>query len=387
MVLSKKALAGIATYRYKPGTYTILDTSLTPFWTRCVSFFPIWMAPNLITLLGSCTLFLTTAIQLVYSPHFSETPPRWIPFTAAAGLFIYQTLDALDGKQARRTGSSSPLGQLFDHGCDAICTLFTAISAAATVQFGGGFGTFFLLSSLCTTFYLAQWEEYHTGIMTCGNGVIGVTEGQFLLIGVHLIAAVFGSELYAQPIFQSQKLGSVTFATALLVALVASNVLLVLGNIAHVLQNAQQIPSDELGHKQVSKLLACIQLIPVALVTILSWLWISGPNEAQYREFPLLFLGPIGILYVLLSTRMIVSHMCKIPFSSQLLVLLPAILVTLSGYAAQWSGSEEWIHPMMATISFGAFMLAIYMHYVYHVVMEICNHLGIQAFKIKARKE
>lgn len=29
-------------------------------------------------------------------------------------------MDAIDGKQARRTGTSSPLGELFDHGCDAI---------------------------------------------------------------------------------------------------------------------------------------------------------------------------------------------------------------------------------------------------------------------------
>jgi hypothetical protein len=29
---------------------------------------------------------------------------------------MYQTLDALDGKQARRTKTSSPLGELFDHG-------------------------------------------------------------------------------------------------------------------------------------------------------------------------------------------------------------------------------------------------------------------------------
>ena len=38
------------------------------------------------------------------------------------GLFVYQSLDAIDGKQARRTGSSSPLGELFDHGCDSIST-------------------------------------------------------------------------------------------------------------------------------------------------------------------------------------------------------------------------------------------------------------------------
>jgi phosphatidylglycerophosphate synthase len=43
------------------------------------------------------------------------------------GLFLYQTLDAIDGKQARRTGSSSPLGELFDHGCDAVSTSMLVI--------------------------------------------------------------------------------------------------------------------------------------------------------------------------------------------------------------------------------------------------------------------
>lgn len=46
--------------------------------------------------------------------------PWWAYVQAALGLFIYQTLDATDGKQARRTGTSSPLGELFDHGCDAL---------------------------------------------------------------------------------------------------------------------------------------------------------------------------------------------------------------------------------------------------------------------------
>jgi phosphatidylglycerophosphate synthase len=29
---------------------------------------------------------------------------------------MYQSLDAIDGKQARRTQTSGPLGELFDHG-------------------------------------------------------------------------------------------------------------------------------------------------------------------------------------------------------------------------------------------------------------------------------
>lgn len=48
--------------------------------------------------------------------------PRWACFLCALGLFIYQSLDAIDGKQARRTGTSTPLGELFDHGCDSIST-------------------------------------------------------------------------------------------------------------------------------------------------------------------------------------------------------------------------------------------------------------------------
>lgn len=32
------------------------------------------------------------------------------------GLFLYQTFDAIDGTQARRTGQSGPLGEMFDHG-------------------------------------------------------------------------------------------------------------------------------------------------------------------------------------------------------------------------------------------------------------------------------
>ena len=34
-------------------------------------------------------------------------------------LFFGFETDGIDGKQARRTGSSGPLGELFDHGLDS----------------------------------------------------------------------------------------------------------------------------------------------------------------------------------------------------------------------------------------------------------------------------
>jgi len=45
--------------------------------------------------------------------------PGWFAIWMGVAQCIYATLDNCDGKQARRTGSSSPMGMLFDHGCDA----------------------------------------------------------------------------------------------------------------------------------------------------------------------------------------------------------------------------------------------------------------------------
>lgn len=71
-----------------------------------------------------------------YTPDAKSEAPRWTYALCGLGLFIYQSLDAIDGKQARRTGTSSPLGELFDHGCDSISTVFVALSACAAVQLG-----------------------------------------------------------------------------------------------------------------------------------------------------------------------------------------------------------------------------------------------------------
>ena len=60
----------------------------------------------------------------------------WVPLGCALGLFIYQTLDAIDGKQARRTGSSNALGELFDHGCDSMSTIFVTLAGACAMGMG-----------------------------------------------------------------------------------------------------------------------------------------------------------------------------------------------------------------------------------------------------------
>jgi len=64
----------------------------------------------------------------------------------------------MDGKQARRTGNSSPLGMLFDHGCDAFNSFMQAITISRILMFDEwltGFAIFFTVA----LFYLATYEQ------------------------------------------------------------------------------------------------------------------------------------------------------------------------------------------------------------------------------------
>lgn len=93
------------------------------YWRWCIErWIPEWWAPNAMTLIGLIINVLACLLLVFYSPDSLQSIPPYALIMAAFGLFIYQTLDACDGKQARRTRTSSSLGELFDHGCDAVST-------------------------------------------------------------------------------------------------------------------------------------------------------------------------------------------------------------------------------------------------------------------------
>ena len=73
--------------------------------------------------------------------------------------------------QARRTGTSSPLGELFDHGCDAWATVF--ICGTFYSVFGRNYDgysiselrMYTILWSIFLSFHMSHWEKYLTGVM------------------------------------------------------------------------------------------------------------------------------------------------------------------------------------------------------------------------------
>ena len=125
-------------YAYVSGHRTPFDTILNPWWEAVEKIVPLNVHPNTLTVCSCVSAILGSCLLLGFCPYLSEFPPRWVLLGAAALFFLYQTLDATDGKHARRLGLSSPLGQLMDHGCDIICT--TPLTLLATAVIGGGVG-------------------------------------------------------------------------------------------------------------------------------------------------------------------------------------------------------------------------------------------------------
>lgn len=78
-------------------------------------------------------------------------------------------LDGVDGKQARRTNSSTPLGELFDHGLDSWACIFfvaTVYSVFGRGESGVGVATlYYILWVVLFSFILSHWEKYNTGIL------------------------------------------------------------------------------------------------------------------------------------------------------------------------------------------------------------------------------
>jgi len=107
-------------------------------------------------------------------------------------VFFYQTLDALDGKQARRLQLASPLGQLFDHGLDAVAA--TGLSMMGVYALGvQGWSALAIGSVGGILCYIANAAENTTNILLTGVGHVGVTEIQWTQIIGMLLAALWSS--------------------------------------------------------------------------------------------------------------------------------------------------------------------------------------------------
>ncbi len=109
-------------YQYNSVNRSILCNSpLADVWEWIAAILPMAITPNAVTMVGAACSWsvLLCAHTAREAGNNVEEAAQWI-FIGGLLVIMYNTLDNVDGKLARRRGMGSPLGQMMDHGCDSM---------------------------------------------------------------------------------------------------------------------------------------------------------------------------------------------------------------------------------------------------------------------------
>lgn len=94
--LEDNALQNLLAHKYSSATYSFADKILTPFWEWTVNLLPLWLAPNVITLLSLLHAVAFYAVFHYFCPTLNETAPSWAYVFFCYSLFMYQVLSSFE---------------------------------------------------------------------------------------------------------------------------------------------------------------------------------------------------------------------------------------------------------------------------------------------------
>lgn len=374
--------AGLKSYRYRGVDKSpISKYILTPYWSWAVTFLPMWMAPNLVTLLGFMFMIAAYITVVIVIPDLKTAVNPVFYFLFAACFWIYSTMDNIDGKQARRTNSSSPLGELFDHGCDALNCPIGAIVHIASLGLGFSWRSLVVLFISCWAFYLPTWEEYHTGVLYLGY-VNGPTEGLLAVISTIIISGIFGPSIW----FKELQIFS---HSILLIDLTMAGFIALF--IFYYVPSCLFTVYAETKVKKTSYFHAILQLLPITLGSISVSLWLSSKHSTVQTSNFILFFSTVGIVFGKMATKIIYSHVAKCPFPLYTGMMLPlmagSIFMFLANFLVPIKFTE--IVGKCETVylwSYFAMCVIGYANWIYHTIHSICLHCDIYCLQIKEKK-
>ncbi|XP_022252701.1 cholinephosphotransferase 1-like isoform X2 [Limulus polyphemus] len=365
-ILSPAQLKKLKEHKYSASGSSFLDPFMQPFWNWLVKKFPLWLAPNLMTIAGLVINIFTSLILVFYSPDARHEAPRWAFLICAVGLFVYQTLDACDGKQARRTGSSSPLGELFDHGCDSMSTVFVSLGVCIAVQLGAyPAWMFFQCFAAFALFYCAHWQTYVSGTLRFGK--FDVTEAQFTVMSIHLVSAVFGPSIWTTRIpwvnLEMKLLPVLCGIFAASIAVYSYFTVIFTGGIG---RNGSTVA----GTSVLSP------FIPMGFVVIPAFIIYQKSTTGIYEHHPCLYILAFGMVVAKVTNRLVIAHMSKSEMDYFDSVLVGPGMLFLNQYFNTFF--KEYIVLWLCLVYSTSDLL----HYCTIVCSQICNHMNIQMFRI-----
>lgn len=310
---------------------------------------------------------------------------------------MYQTFDNVDGKQARRTGTSSGLGELFDHGIDSLnCTLASLLETAALGLGTSKSGVFTALCP-CLPMFFSTWETYHTHTLYLGV-INGPTEGLLLACFFMVVSGIYGPSIWTEPLAKfltgdriflfrnlgltEAHLGDVSIRD-IWVALIITSLLF-----THIPFCIYNVVQARRGRGQpVAPVF--LEWTPMAVYTACTFAWLYSPHSTICAENHLvLFCVVMSFVFGRMTTKMILAHLTRQPFPYWTVMLWPlvggAVLANLPRLGLPpVSARAEYLY-LLAYLVFAA---VVYFRWAYLVTTSICSFLGINCLTIPREKQ
>lgn len=363
--ISAEGLGRLKEYKYRGVDHSLIYKLMYPMVIAIANRLPLWIAPNLITLTG--LLCMTAAYVLlcgVLSPDLATAAPAWVYVACAVAKFLYQVLDELDGKQARRTASSSPMGELFDHGCDALSCMLTTTTIAAAMQLGAGWWFWALNAAVFGAFYATIWEQLHTDFLELHH--LGPNEAHTTYILLMLLTAALGPAFWARPV-------PLLPALALRHAAVA---LLLLGTLIDLAINFRRVAPFV---RSARDLVRSVRLLaPLPLCAGLSALWCAAEPAVLHAHPQALALG-LGFLNSHQVGTLIVSRVTKDPPRPYTLSMLALALAVADALTLRLAS------PGARVVAFALLAALAWAHFAASTIVQLCHALGVRLLHIPVR--
>lgn len=146
-------------YSYSADDLSLLDSILVPHVVRpLLKILPYSIPANIITIFSNTCVFIAFLIARL---SLKGTYKGW--FFIPILLFIYLIGDAIDGEQARRTKTGSPLGEFLDHFLDTFVTGELILSVIFVYHFLNPFVIYLVIYFSYLTQNALFWEKYKKG--------------------------------------------------------------------------------------------------------------------------------------------------------------------------------------------------------------------------------
>ncbi|KAL3438686.1 CDP-alcohol phosphatidyltransferase-domain-containing protein [Aspergillus tetrazonus] len=380
--LSDDVLLPLKSYKYSSVDKSYISNHiLRHYWNAFVELLPMWMAPNMVTLLGFGFIVGNVMLIEMLMPDLIGPGPSWLYYSFALGMWMYSTLDNVDGKQARRTGTSSGLGELFDHGIDSLnCTLASLLETAAMGLGSTQLGAWTALVP-CLAMYFSTWETYHTHTLYLGY-FNGPTEGLLIGIAIMIASGWYGPQIWSRPIVEFLNLpglfGNNSMKDLWVPILLAGFFLGHLPGCVYNVISARR--SQGLPVTPIFK-----EWVPMIIFTGCNMAWLFSPYSSLLSGNRLvLYCWTISFVFGRMTTKIILAHLLRQPFPHWTVLQTPlvggAILANLPflGLPAV-SASLELLYLR----TYFLFAFVAYMYWAVLIINRITTFLGINCLTIR----